>query len=85
MKIVHIVSTAIGAPWMIALAREQKKLGHDVAAILPSLDGNIAADLARDGIPCYAAPAAGLLYGRGPFGKLRAVVRLVLLDRKSVV
>src|SRR5229473_1207851 len=55
LRIVHIVATPIGAPWMIALAREQKRLGHDVAAIIPSLDGTIAPALAADGIPCHAA------------------------------
>ncbi len=56
MRIAHVVATDAGAPWMAALAREQKKLGHDVIAILPSLDGSLAADLARANIPVYAAP-----------------------------
>jgi hypothetical protein len=43
---------------MIALMREQGRLGHDVAAIIPSLDGDIADALARDGIPCYARACA---------------------------
>jgi glycosyltransferase involved in cell wall biosynthesis len=82
MKIVHIVATATGAPWMIALAREQKKLGHKVAAILPSLDGNIAPDLARHGIESHAAPTEGILSRRSPVAKLRAIVQLARLLRR---
>lgn len=81
-SIVHVVSTPIGAPWMVALAREQKRAGHDVAVILPSLDGNIARELSRDNIRSYAAPAAGLIYGAGVFGRLSSVVRLARLLRR---
>ena len=61
MKIVHIASLPNGAPWMIAIAREQKALGHDVAVIIPSLDGNIAPALHRTGIEAYAGPVDGLV------------------------
>jgi glycosyltransferase involved in cell wall biosynthesis len=56
LRVVHMVATKDGAPWVIAFLRAQQRLGHDVAAIIPSLDGTIAPILARDGIPCHAAP-----------------------------
>jgi len=55
LKIVHVAATATGAPWMVALMREQKRLGHDVAAIIPARDGGIGAQLDALGIPCHVA------------------------------
>lgn len=81
MKIVHVISTADGAPWMVALAREQKRLGHDVAAIVPSLDGSIATTLQRDGIPSYAAATDILFAVPSIPQKVRALLRLVRLLR----
>lgn len=66
---------------MIALLREQRRLGHDVAAIVPSLDGTIAAQLARESIPCYAAPV-DVLAVSGFTAKLRAIVALFRLLRR---
>lgn len=77
MKIVHVVSTPTGAPWMIALALEQKKLGHDVAVIVPSLDGDIAAKLEGSGVAVHAAPVN--LLGTG--ARLRSVRDLFTLVR----
>ncbi|MDQ3283829.1 MAG: glycosyltransferase [Acidobacteriota bacterium] len=82
MKIVHIVSTADGAPWMVALAREQKRLGHDVAVIVPSLNGRIATALKRDSIPCYAAATDIVFEQASLFRKLRRLTHLVLLLRR---
>jgi glycosyltransferase involved in cell wall biosynthesis len=67
---------------MVALAKEQKRLGHHVAAILSSLDGNIATDLARDGIRSHASPMLGLFRDRGFFGNLGALLRLTWLLRR---
>jgi glycosyltransferase involved in cell wall biosynthesis len=55
LKIIHVAATATGAPWMIAMMREQKRLGHDVAAIIPGRDGGIGAQLDALGIPCHVA------------------------------
>lgn len=82
MKIVHIVSTPNGAPWMIALAREQNKLGHDVAVVIPSLDGNIAPELRRAGIDVYAAPVDGVLYASSHIARVRSLIRVVRLLRR---
>jgi glycosyltransferase involved in cell wall biosynthesis len=82
VKIAHITSTADGAPWMVALAREQKRLGHDVVAILPSLDGTIARALQRDGIPSYAASTDLLFAARSPMRKLAGLVHLIRLLRE---
>lgn len=82
MKIVHIASTPDGAPWMIAIAREQKALGHDVAVIIPSLDGNIAPALHNAGIEAYAAPVDGLIISPSHFARLRALIRMVRLLRR---
>lgn len=81
LRIVHVTATASGAPWMIALAREQKKLGHDVEAIIPRLDGTIAPALARDGIRCHAA-ALDVLGGPGALCRVRTIVQLVRLLRR---
>ena len=82
MKIVHIASTPNGAPWMIAIAREQKALGHDVAVIIPSLDGNIAPALHRAGIEAYAAPVDGVLYASSHLARVRSLIRIVRLLRR---
>lgn len=54
---------------MVAILAGQKARGHDVAAIIPSLDGTIAPQLAALGIPCYVGPSnlfsAGSLLARG--------------------
>jgi glycosyltransferase involved in cell wall biosynthesis len=82
MKIVHIASTPNGAPWMIAIAREQKLRGHEVAVILPSLDGSIASELGRVGITTYSAPVDGILYAPSHFARLRSLFRIVRLLRR---
>ena len=81
MKIVHVVPTPTGAPWMVAMAREQKKLGHDVAVIVPSLDGDIHPALSRAGIPTYAAPV-NLLDSGTRLRKVRELLALVRLLRR---
>ena len=81
LRIVHLTATANGAPWMIALAAEQKKLGHEVAAIIPSLDGTIAPALAREGIRCHTADL-DVLGGRNFMHRLRTIARLVRLLRR---
>jgi glycosyltransferase involved in cell wall biosynthesis len=81
LKIVHVTCTPRGAPWMVALMREQQKRGHDVAAILPSLDGDIAEALAKTSIPSYVAPTC-VFSVRGAAGKARGVVTLAALLRR---
>lgn len=82
MKIVHVISTASGAPWMVALAREQQQLGHDVAVIVPSLNGSIAAALEPHGIVSHEATTDLLFAVRSPLAKLRGLLHLVRLLRK---
>lgn len=53
LRIVHMAGTDNGAPWMIAFLREQKAMGHDVAAILSGRNGTIAPILEREGIPFH--------------------------------
>src|SRR5947207_7948066 len=55
LKIVHVAGTASGAPWMVALMRAQKRLGHDVGAIIPARDGGIGAQLDALVIPFHVA------------------------------
>jgi glycosyltransferase involved in cell wall biosynthesis len=82
LKIIHIAATATGAPWMVALMREQKRLGHDVAAIIPSRDGGIGARLDALGIPCYAA-GVDILYAVRPVSqRIATLVRLARLLRR---
>ena len=66
---------------MVALMRAQKRLGHDVSAIVPSRDGTIATELAIDGIACHVAPVAFLSL-RGTMAKSRAIVAVVSLLRR---
>lgn len=77
MKIAHITGTATGAPWMVALAREQKRLGHEVVAVIPALDGGLGDELDRAGITSYAAPVDAI----GIHGRLRKVAALLRLAR----
>ncbi len=82
LKIIHVAATALGAPWMIALMREQKRLGHDVAAIIPARDGGIGAQLDALGIPCHVAPV-DIVFAIPSFaGKTAALLRLAGLLRR---
>lgn len=82
MKIMHVVATATGAPWMVAVAREQQRAGHEVMAVIPSLDGGLGDELARAGIAAYAAPADVVVSVRGALRKLRGLLQLVMLLRR---
>jgi glycosyltransferase involved in cell wall biosynthesis len=81
IRIAHVTCTANGAPWLIALAVEQRRRGHDVSVILPSLDGNIARELGAAGIPCRVAPT-DVLAVPNLSGQARAVAGLVRLLRR---
>jgi glycosyltransferase involved in cell wall biosynthesis len=81
MRILHVVATSEGAPWMVALAQEQQRAGHDVAAVIPSLAGGLARALDDAGIVAHSAPA-DLLQLRGPLRKVSGLVRLVALLRR---
>src|SRR2546421_5338744 len=82
LKIIHIAATATGAPWMVALMREQKRLGHDVAAIIPGSDGGIGAQLDALGIPCYVAGVDILFTVRPVMQKIATLLRLARLLRR---
>jgi glycosyltransferase involved in cell wall biosynthesis len=66
---------------MVALVREQQRLGHEVMVILPSLDGTIGAQLARSGIACFTAEL-NVLSATGMLHRLRMVLSLVRLLRR---
>src|SRR5204862_3369616 len=76
IRIVHVLGTPVGAPWLINLAREQRRLGHDVHVVLPSLDGTIAPALAEAGVTCHVA-ALDILSMPGNLDRMRAVAALV--------
>ena len=80
MRIVHVVATPVGAPWLVGLAREQRRLGHDVHVILPSLDGTIAPALAEAGVQCHVA-TLDILSMRGYVRRARGVAAMVRLLR----
>jgi glycosyltransferase involved in cell wall biosynthesis len=82
LKIVHVAATATGAPWMIALMREQKRLGHDVAAIIPGRDGGIGAQLDALGIPCHVAGVDIVFASRALMQKIITLLRLARLLRR---
>ncbi|HEX9162549.1 MAG TPA: glycosyltransferase family 4 protein [Thermoanaerobaculia bacterium] len=81
LRIIHVIGTANGGPWLVALAAAQARLGHDVAVILPSLDGTLGPALSRHGIVCHTA-TLDILSARGSIARLRIVVRLVRLLRR---
>lgn len=80
-RIVHLVATPIGAPWMVALASEQKRLGHHVEVIVPQ-QGPIAEELAMVGIRAHEAPADIIYDGLNPFHKLTALFQLTRTLRR---
>jgi glycosyltransferase involved in cell wall biosynthesis len=67
---------------MVALMREQKRLGHDVAAIIPGRDGGIGAQLDALGIPCYVAGVDVLFALPAITQKFAALLRLARLLRR---
>jgi glycosyltransferase involved in cell wall biosynthesis len=87
LRIIHVTGAVDGAAWMIAVAREQQRLGHDVAVIIPSVEGTVGKTLARHGIPCHTANV-NLFSGAGMFrrtGEIVALVRLLRRLRPDVV
>ena len=81
LKIVHISTTASGAPWMVALMREQKRLGHDVSAIVTGLTPDVLPELDDPTIQFHRCQAA-LLSLRGIGARLRALLALARLLRR---
>src|SRR5262245_20497723 len=81
-KILHVAATPTGAPWMIALMREQKRLGHDVGAIIPSRDGSIAPQLNPVGIACHTASVDALFTHRGMHRRVATLLGLARLLRR---
>lgn len=67
---------------MVALMREQKRLGHDVAAIIPARDGGIGAQLDALGIPCHAAGVDVLFALPAVTQKFVTLLRLARLLRR---
>jgi glycosyltransferase involved in cell wall biosynthesis len=81
LRILHLTAAVDGAPWMIGMAREQRRRGHDVAVVIPSDKGSIAPALSAEGIPYHLAPCDVLRAG-GHFGRARVILTLVRLMRR---
>ncbi len=81
MRIIHLTATANGAPWMIDMAREQRRRGHEVAVIIPSASGTIAPALERQGIRYYLAQC-DVLSAPGTIARVRVIASLVRLLRR---
>jgi glycosyltransferase involved in cell wall biosynthesis len=81
MRIVHLTAAVDGAPWMIGMAREQRRLGHDVAVIIPSRNGSIALALEREGIPYHLAPCDAVSASSN-LARVRTIGTLVRLLRR---
>jgi glycosyltransferase involved in cell wall biosynthesis len=81
LRIIHMTPTQTGAPWMVAFLIEQKKLGHDVRAFIPSADGDIAPKLDAAGIP-YDVLATDLFGSHSVFGAARTILSCARLLRK---
>ena len=75
LRILHLTAAVDGAPWMIGMAREQRRLGHDVAVVIPSDKGSIAPALNAEGIPYHLAPC-DVLGARGNFGRGRVKLQI---------
>src|SRR5437762_30745 len=58
LRIVHVTTATVGAPWLLALAVEQRRLGHDARVVLPSLGGELARQLAERRVRTPAAQRA---------------------------
>ena len=87
LRIIHLTAAINGAPWMIGMASEQRRLGHDVSVILPSRNGSIVPALEALGIPYHIAPCdvlgAGTSFRRA--GVILTLVRLLRRLRPDVV
>lgn len=81
LRVVHVAGTAYGAPWMIAMLRELKALGHDVTAVIASGPGTVAPSLDGLGIPWIAADL-DLFTARSPLHAFRKTWSLVRLLRR---
>ncbi len=81
LRILHLTAAVDGAPWMIGMAREQRRRGHDVAVVIPSDKGSIGPALTAEGIPYHLAPC-DVLGARGHFGRARVILTLVRLLRR---
>ncbi|MEA2163541.1 MAG: hypothetical protein QOK37_1668 [Thermoanaerobaculia bacterium] len=76
LRIIHLTAAINGAPWMIGMAREQRRLGHDVSVILPSRSGSIAEALEALAIPYHIAPC-DVLDVRSNFRRAAVILTLV--------
>src|SRR6185369_5889291 len=81
LRVIHLTAAVDGAPWMIGMAREQRRLGHDVSVIIPSRDGSVARALEAEGIPYHVAPC-DMLSRSSYAGRTRVIVALVRLLRR---
>jgi glycosyltransferase involved in cell wall biosynthesis len=81
LRIAHLTGTVNGAPWMVALAREQIRLGHRVDVIIPPGDGTIGASLAGSGVNVHTLPL-DVLGPRNPITSMRVLLRLARLLRR---
>lgn len=52
LRIAHVAGTPDGAPWMVALIREQRRRGHDVTAVINSREGTLGRIFEEDGVRC---------------------------------
>lgn len=87
LRIIHLTAAISGAPWMIGMAREQCRLGHEVSVILPSATGSIVPALEALGIPHHIAPCDVLAVSSNVrrAGVILALVRLLRRLRPDVV
>src|SRR5580765_261512 len=81
LRILHITAAVDGAPWMIGMAREQRRRGHEVAVVLPSGNGSIGPALDAEGIPYHLAPCDVLAMG-SHVARGRVILTLVRLLRR---
>jgi len=81
LRVIHLTAAVDGAPWMIGMAREQRRLGHDVSVIIPSRDGSVARALEAEGIPYHVAPC-DMLSRSSYVARTRVIVALVRLLRR---
>src|ERR1700682_2123316 len=91
LRIVHLAATPVGAPWMVAIMREQRRRGHDVSAVIAGVGDGVKGTLAplfdAEGF-AYRIAGMDLMASTTAFraaAKLRRLTRLLVELRADVV
>ena len=56
LRIAHLAGTPSGAPWLVAIIREQRRRGHEAMAVIPGREGTLAPIFEAEAIPYHVMP-----------------------------